>query len=182
MTCLDAALFSEAGERDFYVYRGNRGMGSSLYEQNVAWVRDHWDELRHRGPAHLAESWFDRSSLERVERIQCRTLDEVLARLPRSFDFLKIDAQGAEQAILEGAAHFLRGSCLGLHLELFVLPLYRGIALLPEVVRFLDGFGFELVKRYPAHGTFESQHDCVFLKKDAPPKRLTPLRQVYRLA
>lgn len=162
VTTLDVAVWEQDEERDFYVYEAAHG--SSLYPQNVAYVREHFETLRQRGPSELAESWFARSGLKRVDRVKCRALDGILAEFGVPFDFLKIDAQGAEHAILKGAQRFLREQCVGLHLELFTIPLYSGISLLPEVNDWLAGYGFSLAYKAPAHGTFASQHDCLFLK------------------
>jgi FkbM family methyltransferase len=178
---VDAALWEEECPRDFYVYRGRRGTGSSLFEQNVEWVREHWDEIAQRGPRRLARSWFARAELDRVSRVNCRRLDDVLAELgaQRDYHFLKIDAQGAEFPILRGAEEFLRDACIGLHLELFVLPLYRGIALLPEVESYLAERGFELVLKFPPHGSFDSQHDCLFIKSESRDPLVDAVREIY---
>jgi hypothetical protein len=94
---------------------------------------------------------------------------------------LKIDAQGAEYPILKGAEKLLSGSCIGLHLELFVIPLYKGIKLLDEVKGYLRGFGFELLKKFPAHGSFDSQHDCLFLKASPNSEIEKAISVIYRL-
>jgi FkbM family methyltransferase len=179
-TC-NTALWDAECERSFFIYQGQRGTGSSLFEQNVEYVRENFDELRSRGPRRLAETWFERSRLVRVEKVRCRRLDDVLAEHELPYEFLKIDAQGAEYEILRGAEGFLRDSCIGLHLELFALPLYKGIKLLPEVEHHLAGLGFELAKKYPAHGSFDSQHDCVFLKSGASGAVFDAIREVYGL-
>jgi hypothetical protein len=105
--------------------------------------------------------------LLRVTECDCRTLDYTIKDLglPFSFDFIKVDAQGAEYEILRGAENFLTHSCIGLHLELFNIPLYKEIKLLPEVAEYLRGFGFSLVRKMPFHGTFNSQNDCIFIKE-----------------
>ena len=95
------------------------------------------------------------------------------------FTFMKIDAQGAEYNILKGSQAFLSGSCIGLHLELFVLPLYEDIALLDEVEKYLMEFGFRLVKKFSAHGSFDSQHDCLFLKEQGDPVLLAVIKKIY---
>lgn len=179
----DVALWETNCERDFYIYRGFGGSGSSLLQQNYEYVTENFEELRKRGSERLANTWFERSQLDRTERIGCRRLDDVLQELDHSFHyhFLKIDAQGAEYQILRGAERFLRESCLGLHLELFVLPLYKGIKLLPEVVGYLDGLGFELARKSPAHGSFASQHDCVLLKRGCEGKVVDAIRRIYGL-
>lgn len=136
------------------------------------------------GPAasHLAKTWFERSRLDHIEEIHCTTLDAVLADRPDPYHLLKIDAQGAERQILEGAAQYLSGGdCMALHLELFKLPLYKGIALRPEVEEIVDGMGFSLVKEYPPHGSFDSQNDCVFLRRGAAGPVVDAIRQAYGL-
>lgn len=183
VTTVDAALWKSNCERDFHVYTGRGGSGSSLFQQDLDYVAQNWARLCTRGDERLANTWFERSQLERVERIACRRLDDVLEELGHAFPyhFLKIDAQGAEYEILQGAEHLLSTSCLGLYLELFVIPLYKGIKLLPEVVEYLQRFDLELVEKFPPHGSFDSQHNCLFLKKGSASQALDVIRKVYDL-
>ena len=53
---IDAALWEVNEDCDSYVYQGKGGSGSSLFEQNVAYVSEHFDELRLRGRRGLADS------------------------------------------------------------------------------------------------------------------------------
>lgn len=167
----------------FHIYKGFHATGSSLFKQNYEYVKNHYADLQRRGPLHLAETWFDRSQLVKTIPLKCRTIDNVLRdEFPTvPFHFMKIDAQGAEFNILKGSQALLSGSCTGLHLELFVLPLYEGIVLLGEVEAYLSKFGFQLAKKFPAHGTFNSQHDCLFLKEQGDPKLLAIIRKIYDL-
>jgi FkbM family methyltransferase len=179
---IDEALWSEPATLPFYVYGGQDGHGSSLFRENADYVRENFDELRTLGPSSLAETWFERVRLDHVEEIQCTTLDAVLADRSEPYHVLKIDAQGAERQILEGSANYLSGGdCLALHLELFRLPLYKGIALRPEVEEMVDGMGFSLVKEYPPHGTFDSQNDCVFLRRGTGGAAVDAIRAAYEL-
>jgi FkbM family methyltransferase len=57
--------------------------------------------------------------------------------------FLKVDAQGYEKEIIEGASGIL-DKIIGIQAELSVVPLYEGQPLLMEMLSFLDGLGFEL--------------------------------------
>jgi len=150
ITAINVALWKSNCERDFYIYKGFGGTGSSLFQQNVDYVTRNWEQLRTRGDGYLADTWFD-----------------------------KIDAQGAEYEIMKGAEHLLSTSCLGLHLELFVIPLYKGIKLLPEVVEYLKGFEFQLFKKFPPHGSFDSQHDCIFLKEGVISPVTEVIQKVY---
>jgi FkbM family methyltransferase len=180
---LDAALWEEKCEKNFYIYKGFNSTGSSLFLQNFKYVRENWDELKNTGPQHFAETWVDRGEMIGVEKIKCDYLDNVLKSLkPKTkFDFLKIDAQGAEHQILKGATKFLNEDCIGLVLELFRIPLYEGISLFDDVVDYLDKFGFYVARKFPPHGTFDSQNDCLFLKKDAHQDRLAIIEQIYDL-
>lgn len=177
----NTALWEGEATLPFYIYRGFSGTGSSLFRQNISYVRSNFETLKKHGPATLAETWFERSTLVETRQIRCRAIDDILKEeFPSTpFHFVKIDAQGAEYNILKGAESLLAGSCVGLQLELFVLPMYEGIALMDEVVDYLAGFGFRMAKKFPAHGTFDSQHDCLFLKENGDTGLLSTVRKVY---
>jgi len=181
----NTALWSEACEREFFIYRGSnrRRSGSSLFEQNTEYVRENFESLRKLGPANLAETWFKRSELLETKSLQCLPLDKVLHDElgKKQFHFMKIDAQGAESPILEGAGEFLSTSCVGMELELFTIPLYRGIRMLDQVESHLAQFGFGLAKKFKAHGTFDSQHNCVFLHESRNPEIQAVIRDVYQM-
>lgn len=174
----NTAVWDEDTTLPFYIYRGNKATGSSLFKQNTEYVRLNFDTLKTSGPRHLAETWFQRSELIRTSQVRCRPLDSILEEeFPDTpFHFMKVDAQGAEYQILRGAKNLLSGSCLGLHLELFRLPLYQGITLMHEVEGFLFKAGFRLAKKFPPHGTFDSQNDCLFLKQSDSPVLQTILK------
>ena len=179
---INTALWKEPCKRTFYIHAGHGGAGSSLFRQNFEYVEKNFESLRTRGPKDLAETWFERSKLVESRQVSCQTLDSVLRELKVEFHFLKIDAQGAEYEILQGGRNFIATGCLGLHLELFVIPLYQGITLLPEVEAYLGQFGFVLARKFPAHGTFDSQHDCLFLKDGVDSDQLRVIKSVYGIA
>lgn len=180
---VDCALWDREGERDFYIYAGFNGTGSSLFRQNMRFVEENFERLSQFGPPELAHSWVDRSQLVRTERISCRTLDTVLREIEPTtrFDFLKIDAQGAEYQILRGATEFLRSDCQALMLELFRFPLYEGIALAEDVITYLGELGFHVAKTMPPHGTFDSQNDTLFCRDDIRPEVKRTIDVVYGL-
>jgi FkbM family methyltransferase len=178
----NTAVWGKEEIRPFYIYKGFKGTGSSLLEQNTEYVHENFEALKSRGTSRLANSWFERSKLVKTIQLKCRTLDVILEEnFPyKDFHFIKIDAQGAELNILKGSENVLK-KCIGLHLELFNIPLYKKMALIDEVENYLSNCGFELVKKFPAHGTFNSQNDCLFLKKEED-KTLSPLiRKIYKI-
>ena len=163
----NTALWECEAELPFYIYKGHSGAGSSLFQQNFEYVDAHWNQLRGQGPEPLARTWHDRSKHVRTAVLKCRKLDDVLDAegLQDKLHFLKVDAQGAEGQILRGAERFLENQCVGLQLELFRIPLYKGIMLIQEVTELLQAHGFALVLQMPPHGSFDSQSDCIFMHR-----------------
>jgi FkbM family methyltransferase len=80
------------------------------------------------------------------ECIQIRRLDTLWERWvpPARCPFLKIDAQGFESQILDGAKGCLR-HVVGLQIEMSLVPLYKDEALMPELVTRLLESGFTLM-------------------------------------
>jgi len=182
---IDKALWSEKGTRPFYIYKGFNSTGSSLFEQNFDYVNENFEELRKIGSKHLVETWHDRSTLIRTVNIECITLDNVLNEMsPKiTFDFLKVDAQGAEYEILMGAKDFLKNECIGLHLELFNKPLYKGMKLFEDVASYLEDFEFILYKKIGPNGSFDSQYDCIFIRNPGLESKnhlIDLLKEVYK--
>jgi FkbM family methyltransferase len=62
---------------------------------------------------------------------------------------LKIDTQGYESEVLRGAQWTL-SRVSGLHLELSLVPLYKGQLLMPELLQQIEALGFELWALAPA--------------------------------
>lgn len=179
---LQQALWKNTDVRNLYLYAGDAG-GASLLEQDREYVKSNYDELRKQGSNRLADTWFARSKLNKVLRINCASLVDILQELNPlyGYHFLKIDAQGAEYEILKGAEDFLIGTCVGIQAELFVLPVFKDIKLLPEVVGYLRSLEFDLVKKYPAHGSFNSACECVFIKRNQTGKLVDAIKNVYEL-
>jgi FkbM family methyltransferase len=122
------ALWSTSGRRTFYVT--DDPMCSSVYPPI--------EELAAERP---------RLALARKSKritIAVRALDDWACEggIDR-LDYLKIDAQGAELAILEGAAHLLPGA-RAIKVEVQFNPLYEGAPLFGEVDRHLRDQGFRL--------------------------------------
>ena len=180
---IDVALWSNEEEKDFYIYKNSHG--SSLFLQNYEFVEKKFDELISKGNKKLNLSWSKRSKLVKTIKLKCTTLDRVLEKLNTRnipFHFLKIDAQGAEYDILLGSKKFISSeTCIGMQLELFNLPIYKGIKLKNEVINFICNLGFKVLKEFPPHGSFLSQNDVVFVKKEVDDKYIHILKLIHEV-
>lgn len=79
------------------------------------------------------------------ESVPATTVDEIVTThdLDPERTLLKIDVQGYERDVFEGAAKTLP-SFLGVRTEMSLVPLYAGQALMPEIVDLLAANGFQL--------------------------------------
>jgi FkbM family methyltransferase len=80
-----------------------------------------------------------------TEVVSVTTLDAIAPEYlrPDSAVLLKIDTQGYESEVLDGAARTLE-RVRGLQLELSLVPLYAGQKLMPELISRVSALGFEL--------------------------------------
>jgi FkbM family methyltransferase len=76
--------------------------------------------------------------------VACRTLDDLLGGSGERYDFMKLDLEGGELAVLEGARATL-DSCLGLHVEVSFQPIRDTQPLFGDVAGFLAGHGIEFI-------------------------------------
>ena len=104
------------------------------------------------------------------ETVPITTLDTVYPRY-RSLGrrpFLKIDTQGFERQVLEGAEAVLR-DLVGLELELSLAPLYEGQELWGYFLRYLDERGFRVWALDPGFVDLRTgqtlQMDATFVRK-----------------
>ena len=95
-------------------------------------------------PSHVSAA--PDSSYIGKEEIEQETLDSVFADICSENDrvFLKIDTQGYEKKVLEGAAESLP-SIDTVQLEMSFIPLYEGEALFCELFEYLHGRGHRLI-------------------------------------
>jgi FkbM family methyltransferase len=78
-------------------------------------------------------------------RVETVTLDAALEPEGAEFvDFLKLDIQGAELKALQSAEKTLERTAV-VHCEVEFSPIYDGQPLFPEIQRFLNARGFELI-------------------------------------
>ena len=125
--CENIALGDEAGERRIHV-SGAGGVSSSLLAST--------GHMEAQEPALGTVG----SEMVRVE-----TLQSVVERhYPRGNRlFLKIDAQGYEKPILEGAGAQL-DKVVGMRIELALVRSYEGAPLMTEMLPYLAGLGYRL--------------------------------------
>lgn len=85
------------------------------------------------------------SSYIGTEKVPMKRLDSIAKEYINSSDvyFLKIDTQGYEDRVIQGAKEVLKKAC-GVQLELSLVPLYEGQKLFNEMVLELNNQGFEL--------------------------------------
>jgi len=85
------------------------------------------------------------------EKVPMRRLDTLAPDYlsPGSVPFIKIDTQGFEDRVLQGAPDLL-AKATGLQLELSLIPLYDGQRLYQEIIVQLNALGFELWSITPA--------------------------------
>jgi FkbM family methyltransferase len=86
------------------------------------------------------------------ETVRCRRLDNVVEEYVRPGErvLLKLDVQGFEKQVLEGA-EFLLPNISGIYIEVSVVPLYDGQALAPEILDYLHRLGFEVWYMTPGY-------------------------------
>jgi FkbM family methyltransferase len=80
-----------------------------------------------------------------TEEVVATTVDDLMHRhrLDPASTLLKIDVQGYEKSVLDGAAQTLP-EFAAVRTEMSLVPLYDGQALMPEIVAYLDERGFDL--------------------------------------
>ena len=110
---------------------GREGGTSSIFEPSMGFLR--------RFPK------AERYEIVRRQEISADTLDSLLARHTiGDIDFIKIDTQGAELDILQGARETLARAAFGVEVEVLFAPLYHGQSSFGSVDTLLRDAGFYL--------------------------------------
>lgn len=131
---LPFALGSADERRTLHLCR-SRGT-SSFYRPNRAFL-DRFPEA-------------ERFDISATECVQVRTLDGLRndsdQRLPSYIGFMKVDTQGFELEVLQGARRTLREEIVGVEVEVGFASLYEGQPVFRDVDAFLTECGFSLFK------------------------------------
>ena len=106
----------------------------------------------------------------REEIVQIRRLEDLYPSLCSDSDsvLLKIDTQGFERQVLEGAGQCLKEIRL-VKLEVSFVPLYKGETLIGEMIQFMESQGFIPVLIEQGHISeefYQLQADIVFLNQN----------------
>jgi len=103
------------------------------------------------------------------EQAQTRRLDDVFEEVCGGFHniYLKVDTQGYEQHVIEGAKGVIDRIC-GLQLELSLVLQYEGEMQLEDMIHWMRSLGFSLYWFLPGHRNFETmqlyQVDLIFFR------------------
>ncbi len=84
------------------------------------------------------------------EEVIVRKIDSIFDEYVRSGErvFIKVDTQGYEKCVMEGASGSLN-QIVGVQLELALMPLYDGEALIEEMIGFMSERGYVLMSLEP---------------------------------
>jgi FkbM family methyltransferase len=109
-----------------------------------------------------------------TETVPVKTLDSVLPALRERLGFrrayLKLDTQGFDIEVLEGARDSLAGMA-ALQTEASVIGIYKGMPGYMETIRYLDGRGFDITGLYPVSRDRSLrliEFDCVMINRAMP--------------
>jgi FkbM family methyltransferase len=107
-----------------------------------------------------------------TEDVPIYRLDSVAPEFlrPNDVTFLKIDVQGFEKQVLTGGQSTLNNGCVGMQLELSIVPLYEGSMLIREALDLAYSMGFTLTGLLPGFMDTRNgrmlQADGIFFRKD----------------
>lgn len=92
--------------------------------------------------------WYPGYTVAEEKSVQAHRLDTILNDTEQhlmfnDFEFINIDTQGAELAILEGFGDYIKSpSIKGIYLEVNVEELYKGGPMIADLDNFLNPFGY----------------------------------------
>ncbi|MGH8616786.1 MAG: FkbM family methyltransferase [Burkholderiales bacterium] len=144
---IECARLREAHDRKHFVYI-NAAAHRSHSELLLNVARDPGTSSLLAPNKTFLEQFADSARFDTVEQVKVTadSLDTLLSKHDiQTPDFLKIDTQGAELPILEGAERVLATSVFGLEVEVQFAALYQGQSSFGEVETLLHGAGFQLM-------------------------------------
>ncbi len=136
MTIFNVALSKKAGQRKLYITKSPVNTSLLKPEEELVKRYDVKGFRRLRTATVMTES-LDKIVFEN-RKVMCRP-----------GEFIKIDCQGAEYEILQGAKKTIDTNCVALLLEVEFFKIYKGQRLFSEVDLYLRKGGFQLYGMYP---------------------------------
>jgi FkbM family methyltransferase len=135
-TWFDVALSNRTGPIRLHIAR-DRGL-TSIFEPDRAFLNTFPQADR-----------FDTADVQQVDADRLDALVE--PRGVTDVDFLKVDTQGSELLVLEGAAQTLDRWAIGVEVEVEFTPIYREQPVFADVDRWLRTLGFMLFDLRPCY-------------------------------
>ena len=152
-TAMNIGLGDRQEERSIHVSANS--LSSSFLEMEAAHIEADPDS------AYTSENKATIRRLEDVFAQYCPADAQV---------FLKIDTQGYEKRVMEGACGVLDRIPL-IQLECSLVPLYQGAELIEDLLSYMRGLGYDPVDQRPAfihHGSHHlMQMDVLFLRRES---------------
>ena len=156
---IDKALYSNSGAYNFYLM-ANPSMNSML-QPDVEILDEYFDGIK------SFKKWRKQLKIIDQKTISTTTIDTVAAeRNIKTIDYLKIDTQGTELAVLTGAESSLKNrKIIVIKTEFAFIPLYKGQPTFTEIDAYLKALGYKLVTCEFRYGI-----DSPFAKNSEKPK------------
>ena len=164
---LEQACASDAGWEAVPVALGGAPGKATLHVSSNSWSSSLLEML-----PGLVEA-APESAFVGAEEVTVQTLAWALDKYRENTEatFLKLDVQGSERAIIEGAGDWLQ-RLAGIQIELSLAPLYQGESLYLEMIALLSAKGFVLMDLEPGYRDPGSgqllQVDGIFFRPRVP--------------
>lgn len=105
-------------------------------------------------------------------KVRASTIDQMVVELDlKGPIFLKMDVQGAEMLVLQGAERSIESEIVGVQVEMSLVPLYEGQGSAVDVDRFLRDSGFECWDVIPVFREPKNhrllQYDGIYFRRQA---------------
>lgn len=160
------------GDRNWRIVECALGEAEARAEMTVVDGRGATSSLL--AASEFGKSWSQRLEGVRREQVQVRRLDalfdEAVAGISSPRVFLKMDTQGYDLRVFAGAGERI-GGILGLQSEVSCVPIYEGMARLPEQISTYEAAGFEITGMFPVTRDRESlrviEFDAVMIRPEA---------------
>ncbi len=111
------------------------------------------------------------TAVERVEVVEMRRLDSIIGEVLEGVEapriFLKLDTQGYDLNVLQGATDFI-GQVLALQSEISLLPIYDGMPNYLQSLGYFNALGFDLTGLFTIMKDQQMlrviEYDCVLIR------------------